>query len=52
VDATVVVRSGYGDAVVVSRTIGAGEVVLIGFDYYESNAGADQLLVNAVFGLR
>jgi hypothetical protein len=52
VDATVIVRSGYGDAVVVLRTIGAGEVVLIGFDYYESNAGADQLLVNAVFGLR
>jgi hypothetical protein len=51
-DATVVVESAHGDAVVVSRPLGDGEVILIGFDYYESNQGADQLLVNAVFGPR
>ncbi len=48
-DATIVIESEWGDAVVVTRSIGSGQVVLIGYDYYESNDDVDQLLVNAVF---
>jgi len=48
-DATIVIEAESGDAVVVTRSIGWGQVVLIGYDYYESNNDADHLLVNAVF---
>ena len=48
-DATVVVEAERGDAIVATRSIGSGQVILIGYDYYESNEDADRLVVNAVF---
>lgn len=37
-----------GKAVVVHKTIGAGHVVLLGFDMYTVNANQDTLLMNAI----
>jgi PKD repeat protein len=46
--AAVVVGDGYGNAVVAARRIGAGAVVMMGFDYWSWDASAAQLLANAV----
>ncbi len=34
--------------VVIHKTIGAGQIALIGFDYFQSNPDADQILGNAI----
>jgi len=49
VDATIVAESADGDAVVATRSIGLGHVILIGYDYYESSPNAGRLVVNAIF---
>jgi hypothetical protein len=49
-EGVVVERSGYG-AVVINKEMGLGNVVLIGHDYYESNASQDRIVGNAVFNL-
>jgi PKD repeat protein len=46
--ATVLVESSTGDAVVAARQIGAGAVVLVGFDFYAYNADIATILANAV----
>ena len=43
-----VVEAGDGTAVVAARQLGAGAVVLIGYDYYEYNDDASRILANAV----
>jgi subtilisin family serine protease len=46
----VVQRTGYGP-VVINKEIGPGNVVLIGHDYYASNAQQNRIVGNAVFNL-
>ena len=43
----IVQSSGY--PVVISKDVGSGKVILIGHDYFESNANQDKIVGNAVF---
>ncbi|MFB3879807.1 MAG: PKD domain-containing protein [Armatimonadota bacterium] len=47
-EATVVVGDGMGNAVVAVRQLGAGAVVVMGFDYYSWDASSAAILANAV----
>ncbi len=47
-EATVVVEDGLGNAVVAARQIGAGAVVVLGYDYYAYDDNAAIILANAV----
>ncbi len=47
-EATVLVEDAGGDAVVAVRQIGAGAVVLVGFDYWAYNSDIALILANAV----
>jgi len=47
-EATVVVGDGSGNAIVAARQMGAGAVVVMGFDYYTWDASSATILANAV----
>lgn len=51
-DALVVAESEAGYAVVVTKALGSGDVILLGPDYYSTNTDLDRLLVNALFTAR
>jgi PKD repeat protein len=47
-EATVVIEDGFSNAVEAVRLLGAGAVIVIGYDYYEYDADAARVLANAV----
>jgi PKD repeat protein len=47
-EATSLVEDAFGETVVASRQIGAGAVVLVGFDFYAYNTNIATILANAV----
>ncbi|MCX7015659.1 MAG: hypothetical protein NTW86_24420, partial [Candidatus Sumerlaeota bacterium] len=50
-DGNVVVKSAAGDPVAIDKTIGLGNVIVIGHTYGESNANQSRLIGNAIFNL-
>ena len=48
-DGTALVQTNSGGKVVIRKSIGIGDLILIGHDYFMSNASQDRLVGNAVF---